>query len=218
MTAALGLYRSLELPQPWAPAKTRVPILIYGASSAVGAFAIKLARLSKLHPIIAIAGRGCSYVESLIDRMQGDVVIDYRSGREALSKQVRTALADVPLHSALDAISEGESFDTIKELLAEDANVAVTLPPPGGLEDNGVHWDLVMSGDVHGVFEEKAGAREFGCVMMQAFARSMEAGMFKGHPFKVVAGGLGGIQQALEDLKAGKASAVKYVIRIEDTL
>jgi NADPH2:quinone reductase len=41
--------------------------------------------------------------------------------------------------------------------------------------------------------------------------------LFKGHPFKVVPGVLGGVETGLKDLKAGKASAIKYVFRIEET-
>jgi hypothetical protein len=40
-------------------------------------------------------------------------------------------------------------------------------------------------------------------------------GWFKGHPFEIRKGGLGGVEGALADLKAGKASAVKYVFRVE---
>jgi NADPH2:quinone reductase len=36
------------------------------------------------------------------------------------------------------------------------------------------------------------------------------------HPYEVVPGGLGGVQQALTNLKGGKASAVKYESRVED--
>lgn len=45
----------------------------------------------------------------------------------------------------------------------------------------------------------------------------MQEGWFSGHPYEVVAGGLGGVQTALENLKEGKASAVKYVFRIGET-
>ena len=37
------------------------------------------------------------------------------------------------------------------------------------------------------------------------------------HPHEVVPGGLGGIQQALTNLKGGRTSAVKYEFRVEDT-
>jgi len=45
----------------------------------------------------------------------------------------------------------------------------------------------------------------------------LQEGWFTGHPFEVVPGGLGGVEQALRNLKEGKASAVKYVFRIGET-
>lgn len=55
MTAAIGLYIRLGLPQPDAPAHTPFPIVIYGASSVVGSYAVQLAKLSNLQ-VIGIAG------------------------------------------------------------------------------------------------------------------------------------------------------------------
>jgi hypothetical protein len=49
------------------------------------------------------------------------------------------------------------------------------------------------------------------------FTRALEAGWLKAQPQEVVPGGLNGIQIALERLKNGTASAVKYVFRISDT-
>jgi NADPH2:quinone reductase len=57
LTAAVALYVDMKLPEPYnigkkgASEKKKVPILIYGVSSAVGAFAAKLARLSGLGPM-----------------------------------------------------------------------------------------------------------------------------------------------------------------------
>jgi len=53
LTAAVALYVDMRLPAPYDLGKSReekkkIPILIYGVSSAVGAFAAKLARLSGL--------------------------------------------------------------------------------------------------------------------------------------------------------------------------
>jgi len=45
----------------------------------------------------------------------------------------------------------------------------------------------------------------------------LQEGWFKGHPYEVVPGGLGGVEGALKNLKEGKASAVKYVFRIMET-
>ncbi|KAG8627412.1 hypothetical protein KVT40_004895 [Elsinoe batatas] len=42
-------------------------------------------------------------------------------------------------------------------------------------------------------------------------------GKFSGHPTEVIPGGLEGVQKGLQNLKDGKASAVKYIFRIADT-
>jgi NADPH2:quinone reductase len=36
MTAALGLHLRLDLPEPWKPAKEKIPLVVYGGASAVG--------------------------------------------------------------------------------------------------------------------------------------------------------------------------------------
>lgn len=77
MTAAVGLFVRMNLPQPFVPASKPLPLLIYGAASAVGAFAIKLASRSNIHPLICVAGKGAAFVESLIDRSKGDVIVSY---------------------------------------------------------------------------------------------------------------------------------------------
>ena len=45
VTVAQGLYQSLQLPLPSAPAKTAFPVLIYGGSTASGTLAIQFAKL-----------------------------------------------------------------------------------------------------------------------------------------------------------------------------
>jgi NADPH2:quinone reductase len=61
------------------------------------------------------------------------------------------------------------------------------------------------------------GDQDFGAVMYKFFERGLTEQSFKGHPFEVVPGGLGGLETGLQNLKAGKASAFKYVFRIEET-
>jgi hypothetical protein len=56
-----------------------------------------------------------------------------------------------------------------------------------------------------------------GLVMYKLIERGLRDGWFKGHPYEVRHGGLGAVEQALTDLKNGKASAVKYVFRIQET-
>lgn len=63
----------------------------------------------------------------------------------------------------------------------------------------------------------EVGNQEFAFLLYRYIARGLDKGFFKPHPHQVVPGGLEGVQQALHDLKDGKASAVKYVFRIADT-
>ncbi|KAL2052326.1 hypothetical protein ABVK25_007485 [Lepraria finkii] len=98
MTAALGLYHSLRLPLPFIPqppSPQKTPLLIYFGASAVGAFAIKLARLSDIHHIIAVAGNGIPFVEKLLDPGKGDMMIDYRLGNDTVVKGIKETVKKI---------------------------------------------------------------------------------------------------------------------------
>lgn len=77
-TAASGLNLELGLPPPWLPETKAMPLIIWGAGSAVGADAVQLANRSNIHPLTCIAGESKAFVESMIDRTQGDTTLNYR--------------------------------------------------------------------------------------------------------------------------------------------
>lgn len=214
MTAAVGLYIRLGLPQPWTPATETTPLLIYGAGSAVGAYTVQLARRSNIHPLICVAGKSASYVETLIDRSKGDTLIDYRGGDEAVVEGLRKALGDRPALYALDAVAENGSYLNISKVLGHGAKITLVLPWRDGDVPAGVERSWTRVGCVH---SDVASERDFGFVYFRYFGRGMQEGWFKAQRQEVVPGGLGGIQSALQNLKSGKASAVKYVFRIADT-
>lgn len=224
MTSAVGLYLRLGLPQPWAPEQpnpARTPLIIYGAGSAVGIYALQLARRSNIHPIICVAGRAREYVSQFLDPSQGDTVVDYRGGDEAVVSGLVAALQGQqqqtpPVAHVLDAVSEGSSGTNIGEVLRrvgakQGAKVTFVLPGEKQGLPAGVEQSITMVGDVHTV------SKDFGYVYFRYFARGLQEGWFKPQRTEVVPGGLGGIQTALENLKAGRASAVKYVFRIAET-
>jgi NADPH2:quinone reductase len=212
MTSALGLYKRLGLPAPWTPAKDAIPLVVYGGASAVGAFAIKLAVLSNIHPIIAVAGKGTQYVEGLIDRSKGDTIVDYRNGDENVVKGIKDALKGAKLDYAFDAVSEHGSYTNIVQVLEKDGAITFVLP---GKTYEGIPETVKQStttvGDSHG------DAKDFAYVFYRYFAKGLDEGFFKAHPVEIVEGGLGGVEKALKGLKDGKASAVKYVFKIADT-
>jgi len=58
---------------------------------------------------------------------------------------------------------------------------------------------------------------DFGQAWFTLFGKALKDGWLKAHPPQVVPGGLNGVEEGLKNLKEGKASAVKYVFRIEET-
>ena len=130
MTAALALFQQLGIPLPWNPVPrgSKFPVLIYGGASAVGSFALKLAKLSNCNPIITIAGKGTQFVESL---NAADIIVDYRSGNVA--EKVKAALQGQELLHAFDAICAHDSWKHILEVVPHHGRAKLTMvDPPHG--------------------------------------------------------------------------------------
>ncbi|KAH8682752.1 chaperonin 10-like protein [Xylariales sp. PMI_506] len=212
LTASVGLYQRLGLPVPWKPATEPLPLVIYGAASAVGAYVVQLARKSNIHPLICVAGNSRDHVRSMIDPSKGDAVVDYRSGDEAVVQAIRTALGGAKLFHAFDAVSEKNSYINLSKVLEPGSKITLVLP---GKKYEGIPASVQQSttqvGSVHG--ED----RDFGYVFIRYLARGLEEGWFAAQPTEVIPGGLSGVQHALEQLKAGKVNAKKLVFRIADT-
>ncbi|KAE8327034.1 chaperonin 10-like protein [Aspergillus sergii] len=224
-TAALALYQTLSLPMPWNPqaTDTPTPLVIYGGSTAVGSFAVKLASLSNIHPLIVIAGNGASHVETLIDRGKGDTIIDYRNtDSSVLQSKIKDAAKGAEIHHVFDAIAENGTYNTTAAALTAPGKIAAVWPPraeDGAELPKGIEVEGVMVGSVHAdpPAGKTVGDREFAAAFFAFIARGLTGGWFSGHPVEVRQGGLNGIQQALSDLQKGKASAVKYVLRVGET-
>ncbi|KAL8701638.1 MAG: hypothetical protein Q9201_004795 [Fulgogasparrea decipioides] len=231
MTAALGLYQRLEgLPLPWHPTTKPIPFIVYGAASAVGAYVVKLAQLSNIHPLICIAGRATPFVEGLVDKSKGDVILDYREGDDKLVSAMKSAVdkAGGKVEYAFDAVSEHGSFENICKVLDQKTGqITLVLPKQDySAIPSSIKHSVTMVGQVHADMDQnqsqkeagnKTGDQDFGYVMFRFFGRGLQEGWFRGHPQEVVPGGLAGISGALKNLKDGKASAVKYVFRLDET-
>lgn len=230
MTAAIGLYMRLGLPVPWQPATEPIPLIVYGASSAVGAFAIKLAQASNIHPIIAVAGHGEAYVETLITKSRGDAYVDYRKGNEAVVSGIKDALKKAgasEVKYAYDAVSEKNSYQNICEVLAKGGKITLVLPGKKYSEiPDDIQQSITQVGSVHtdvnpsspeGKAGVKTGGKDFGFVFFRLFARGLEEKWFTPHPYRVIPGGLYGLEEGLRLLREGKVSAEKMVYRVEET-
>lgn len=219
MTAAIGLFSRLQLPDPWTAARSPIPLIIYGGSTSVGSFALELATKANIHPLIVVAGAGAPYVESLIDRSKGDTIIDYRKGADAVVEGIKNALRANNQESvkfAFDTVAEKGSQEILSKVIDPHGKVTFVLPYKDAEKyfPETVNLAFTSVGSVHG---QETGDRDLGFVYFRYFGKGLEDGWFKGHPYEVRKGGLQGIEAALQDLKAGKASAIKYVFRIRDT-
>ncbi|KAH8645503.1 zinc-binding oxidoreductase-like protein ToxD [Xylariales sp. PMI_506] len=227
LTAAVALYSDMKFPWPLdsinksnssGDGHERVPLLIYGVTSAVGAFAAKLARLSGLGPIIGVAGRSRNYASRLCDH-----VADYRMGEDALVAAIEDILTreglGVKVTNVFDAISEGGSIELALRFLDLDGGIVCTaLPPKVFAKDKenfrypaGVRAYHTVVAQVHSTL------KDIGYLWSRFLGRLLEDGRLDAHPYEVIPGGLDGVLTGLQKLRDGKASAVKYVYRIEET-
>lgn len=231
LTAALALYHNLSLPLPWAGNTSRIPLLIYGGSSATGSFAIKLAMLSNIHPLLVVAGKSKRHVESLLDATQGDIVVDYREGTDAVIEKLRQALDLLkagPALYAFDTVSGGESLRVLGEVLAPVAHATFVLPEGDYTSiPESIRTSLTYVGDVHveeyadfpskgSRYRPSSNGRMLGFIFSRYFGKVLGELSFSAHPHQVIPGGLDGLSIALQNLRSGKASAVKYVVRLRD--
>lgn len=211
MTSALGLFVNLALSTPLLPAKESIPLLIYGASSAVGAYAIKLAKLANIHPIIGVAGSGGDFAKSI----GCDVVVDYR--RDNVVEDIKKAVAEhapgKKLLHVYDAISEQPSGEHINAVAEQGAIITHVLMNAKDYDAERFTVIRTMVGDVHG---EDAYRRDFGSAYYRLFGKWMKEGRFAPHPYEVVAGGLEAVVGGLMRLKEGKVSAKKLIFKVAD--
>ena len=234
LMASLGIFGMLEVAAgPWAPVPndSKKPLVIYGAASAVGAYAVKLAKLVNVHPLICVAGKGIPFVQTLLS--EGDTVIDYRKGNEFVVEEMRKALKGHDLKYAFDATSEHSSYNNLSQVLADKGRLTLVLPFPEIRKEIPPHieqsttmagslWkelskDQTRDNKALGKLGVGEGGKEFGLMFTKLIATWLNDGKLKAHPYELVEGGLHGIETALKALREGKVSAMKYVIRIADT-
>jgi NADPH:quinone reductase len=223
MTAAVALWRELSIPLPWLTGR-REGIVVYGAGSAVGLFGVKLAKLSSMSPVIAVAGNSASrkLVAELLDEESGDRVVDYRDGEEATVQSIKEAMGETGVRLALDAISSSPSERILGLVLDKsngNANIATVLPLNAADDIEGIARSFTISPLIFGDAKEPGvpvNANHYlGATITKFIEMAVADGSLHGHPYEIVDGGLEGIEKGLKLLQAGSArGSVKYVYKI----
>ncbi|KAG9010811.1 hypothetical protein FRB94_009718 [Tulasnella sp. JGI-2019a] len=203
-TAAQGLFHRLKLPQPWLPAKEPLPVLIWGGSTSVGMYAIKLAKLSGL----LVAATASPRNHDLLKKFGADIVFDYRDPE---APRLIKEWSHGKITSALDAISEKDSTQLCAKAFGEAGGKIASVGLVLG--DHGVANVEVVQIQV-GAGNNPARPTEF--ALMSEWYRRLPQYLseLNGIPLKVWDGGLDGVSEALDYMKAGKVSAEKVIINI----
>lgn len=235
-TSALALFYELEFPSPWdkaaqsaAKAGTKRPLIVYGASSAIGAFAIKLAKQASIHPIIAIGSKNSKFIMSSLEPDKGDTLIDYMTHKSdedlvaAIKKAVvNTGVEGGRVFDAFDCVSDERTLSLLGKVLAGAADsygrkprVTVVLP---GLESGDIDPSVDITTTMVSLPNETAGNKAlFGLIWGQAFFWGLVEGWLAPHPYEVAKGGLYGLEDALKGLREGKVRAKKVLVRPGET-
>jgi NADPH2:quinone reductase len=235
LTSAFGLFYALGLPAIWANnalESHQRALIVYGSSSALGAYAIKLARAANIHPIIAIGGGSSEFVKPLLNETHGDAFIDYRQDQDHLLAAIQVAAIEsgVPkgrLWYTFDAITNETSVELLAKAVASlhsqhDAETTsekpklamVMLNRDNSAVDPSVDVVTTNVGLAHsGGLAEKT----FSYIWNQLFSRGLREGWMTGHPYNIAPGGLYGLEKALRSMRAGEVRGKKMVIRIAET-
>ena len=242
-TAVVAIFYRLEFPSPWDTAIRRTetsikhapqrrPLVIYGASTALGAFGIKLAQAAGIHPIIAVGSKNSEFVSPFLDSAKGDCIVDYTAHKtdEKLIDAIKLALEkagskDGRTFDAFDCVSAEKTTKLLTKLMAGEPHangrkprVTVILPVEDKNSEDSVEVVRTEIGLVYSQTDNEKGAKLFGLIWGQAFASGLAEGWLTAHPYEVQKGGLAGLESGLKGLRDGTVRAKKILVRPGETV
>lgn len=217
-----GLYQSLQLPLPSKPSTQKIPLLIYGGSTATGSLAIQYAKLSGLTVIVTCSPHNFEYVKSL----GADAAFDYKS--QDCSQQIKDFSKDSIAH-AFDCISEGpSSLITVSSMSSQGGVYSTLLPIP----DNEVRkinnkvtnkstLGYIVAGEYFKFGPQEIPAKqedyEFGKMFWELSRDLLEKGAVKVHHpvLNKFERGFDGVIKGMDAMRQGKVSGEKLVFTID---
>lgn len=218
ITVGQGLYQSLRLPLPTAPASVKAPVLIYGGSTATGSLAIQFARLSGMEVLTVCGTSNFDYVKGL----GADAVFDYSD--PDCSEKIKQYTKD-GLHLVFDCVSKGESTDiSIKSMSSTGGTYSTLDPVPSekvtSLNPNveskatvaysALGEDMSLGGTA---LPAKPEDLDFAQSFLETARKFLAEGRLKAHRSTVNEGGNGleGVLQGLQLGREGRISGRKLV-------
>ncbi|KAG2036274.1 chaperonin 10-like protein [Suillus americanus] len=215
-TASTGLYNSnrygLGLTPPWVESGigmySETPIVILGGSSAVGSYAIQLARLSGFSPIITTASE--KHEKYLMTLGATHVLSRHLSANELKTHVNKHASG--PIKYVYDPISLPETQQIGWSLLDQKGRLVLTLPASVEEKEGKERVAIRTFGSPH-ANENKPLCKG----LWATLSKWLEAGIIQPLNYEVLPNGLEGIVEGLDRMKKGQVSGKKLVAHPQDT-
>ncbi|KAK1753850.1 chaperonin 10-like protein [Echria macrotheca] len=219
-TATVGIVDILGLPLPGIPAsllKTKAAVgiddkilLVWGGASTVGSTTIQLARIAGLSVIATASPAHHDKLRSI----GAAAVVDYRSPTAVDEILAAAAGLGKKIAFAVDTISLPHTLGPVSQVLARSGvpttRLAHTLPWPSGLAvPEGVEAGNIAMETVWGPREDLAQ-----WIYQVAAPEWFTTGKVEPVGYRLVSGGLAGIQNGLDELRGGKVSGEKLVVEV----
>ncbi|KZV63566.1 dehydrogenase [Peniophora sp. CONT] len=206
-TAFQALYESINLPEAFSEGTpTSIPLLVYGASSAVGIYAVQIAKATGFKVFAVCSPKNFDLVKSL----GAEATFDYKDS--AVSQKIKDASGG-KIQYAFDAISEHGSAKIIAGALSSEGGKIATLGVYNETDKAalGPHVTHQFS-NAYALFSDSHSPK-----YSKIAKRLLAEGKVKPSPVRVWENGLAGINEAKQYMIDGKVSGEKLVFRISDT-
>ncbi|GAA5844584.1 hypothetical protein JCM3766R1_002668 [Sporobolomyces carnicolor] len=217
LTAVQALYLRHKFNHPSNPTKDNIPVLVWGGTSSVGLYAVQLLKLSGYTVIATASEKNWPLLKSL------GVTSTYDYSDAQVSQKIAT---DHPeLSHGFDCISEKGTTLAMAKSFKESKGKIVTLLPvndDGLKEYSGVDVEATLVYTVLGrpfsmwrdfpaMPEDKKATEDW---LANEMPRLMGSGELKSNPILSREGGLQGINDGLDFVKAGKNRAQKLTFKL----
>ncbi|KAA1476159.1 GroES-like protein [Dentipellis sp. KUC8613] len=225
-TIPLAAFTSLHLLNIVADIPKRAPLggralLVWGGSSSLGQFAIQLAHIAGYKVIATASPRN----HALVKNLGAAVAIDYHA--PDVVEQIIAASGRDGVDYVYDAVAEHGSTELASKTLRKDGprKAAVVIPLDVSNLDPSVDYYYstpvaFLDHDIEfgGLYIPRNKADlALGIDFAENASGWLREGRLKPSPFTVRPGGLSGVQDGLDFMKAGKVSGTKLVYRVAET-
>ncbi|OAQ95892.1 hypothetical protein LLEC1_01629 [Akanthomyces lecanii] len=222
MTTGLALFKSLDVPgYPLEPGPRKIPVLVFGGSSATGTAAIQLLSLAGLDAVATCSPRNFDLVKSY----GASAVFDYQAPdcTETIRQYTKSSLK-----YALDCISTAASMQFCYRALGRSGGRYTALEPYSEAVAQTrtlVKPDWIMGPQLLGqeigwpkphwrAPSTELGA--FGVKWTATLRKLLDRGLIRPHPIITRKGGLRAVLSGIDDVRGKKVSGKKLVYSLDD--